>query len=134
MSRGRKIADREQRVARLGPFSMGEWVFLFGPGIFVTVVAHPPLYLIILTFCVDAAFVLGVLRSFPPGSFKDWVRYQWDYARYGQSVFAPYATDVSLRKGDPFLTRLHKKSELSPGLLLLFLAGAGAIYWILFRL
>lgn len=113
---------------------MGEWVALFGPGLFVTVVARPPLYLIILTFCVDAAFILGVLRSFPPGSFKDWVRYQWDYARFGQSVFAPCATDMSLRKGEPFLSRRVKKNELSLGLVLLFVGGSAVIYWVLFRL
>lgn len=134
MSRGRKIADREQRVARLGLFTMGEWVLLFGPALLITVLAHPPFYLILIALCADAAFILGVLRSFPPGSFKDWLRFQWDYARFGQSVFAPYATDVSLRKGDPFLSRRREQTSFSLGLLLLFLAGFAAMYVVIFRL
>ena len=134
MNQSRKIADREQRVARLGPFSMGEWMLLLGPLLLVTVIARPPIYLVILLVCLDAGFILGVLRSFPPGSFKDWVRLQWDHARFGQSVFAPSATDVSLRDGDPFLARRTKALTISLGLIALTLAGLTAAYWVMFRL
>ena len=134
MTQSRKIADREQRVARLGPFSMGEWVLLVGPMLLVTTVAKPPIYLVILLFCLDAGFILGVLRSFPPGSFKDWVRLQWDYARFGPSVFTPFATDTSLRHGDHFLAQRSKIVTVSLGLLALTVAGLLAMYWVIFRL